>query len=316
MLRKDDNDYERDLLARLKSDNAGRDISPLPECVWGHSMTPAPDEHPEKTDDGLRVLVIGSWTLGMLAFEAIKDLESEAPDKVNIVGLVTDDPLDPNARISKLKRFWRYYDEQRQEVYELDILEEALEFGVPCFTGEVKSRLFRSRLVQWKPDAIVVAGFGQRIDDTIIRFPRYGIYNVHPADLQQGHGAGPQPWEDLISRHATSMRVSIHKVSEVIDAGGVVGVSPPVNVTLSNGDCSGDTLLVGEKTFLPVKPMVRELACALCRNREAGHQGPLDRLDMEGCFSPSETEALLRPIDPARRGTLLPLSPGHGKDTV
>jgi len=309
-------DYEKDLLTRLKADNPGREISPLPECDWGHCVNPASDENSQKTGDGLRVLVIGSWTLGMLAFEAIRELECEQPKRVNIVGLVTDDPLDPDARISEHKRFWHYYTKHRQEVYELHILEEALRFGVPCFTGEVKSDMFRSQLDKWKPEAVVVAGFGQLIDAPIIRYPDYGIYNVHPADLRHGHGAGPKPWEDLVERRAKNMRVSIHQVSEEIDSGPVVGVSPSVNVRLAEGECTDDVRLIGEKTFMPVKTMVGELVQGLCRNREAGRPCPIDYMDLESCFSLSEREALMRPIDPEKKGTLLPLSHVCVGDTV
>ncbi len=312
----DPKDYEQDLLARLKLDNPGREISPLPECGWGHSLIPAPDENPEKTDKGLRVLVIGSWTLGMLAFEAIRALEGERPDRVNIVGLVTDDPLDPQARISEHKRFWHYYGKHRQEVYELHILEEALHFGVPCFTGEVKSGLFRSLLAKWKPEAVVVAGFGQLIDAPIIRYPDCGIYNVHPADLRHGHGAGPKPWEDLVERRAETTRLTIHQVSEEIDSGPVVGVSPPINVRLAEGECTDDVRLIGEKTFMPVKTMVGELVRGLCRNWECGRPCRINRMDLESCFSSAERDALMRPIDPGKRGTLLPLSSLCAGDSV
>lgn len=309
-------DYENDLLTKLKADNPGRTITPLMGCRWGHSMTPTPDENSGKTGNGLKVLLIGSWTLGMLAFDAIKELECEQPDRVNLIGLVTDDPLDPSAKISAHKRFWHYYSKHRQEIYELHLLEEALRFGVPCFTGEVKSDEFRSRLTTWKPDAIVVAGFGQLIDAPIIRCPDYGIYNVHPADLRHGHGAGPQPWEDLVERRAETMRVSIHQVSEEIDSGPVVGVSPPVNVRLAENECTDDVRLIGEKTFIPVKTMVGGLVRELCRNWESDRPYALDGVDLESCFSSLEKEALMRPIDPEKRGTLLPLASTCAGDSI
>ena len=88
-------DYEHDLLARLEADNPNRAIGVLDGSQWGHLILPGADEHPKKNDRGLKVLVIGSWTLGMLAFEAIREVERAEPDRMNIIGLVTDDPLDP-----------------------------------------------------------------------------------------------------------------------------------------------------------------------------------------------------------------------------
>jgi len=309
-------DLEKDLLNRLRSNNPQRGISALTQCAWGHYITPAPDEHPEKSNKGLRLLVIGSWTLGMLAFEGVKELEDQHPDTVNITGLVTDDPLDPDAKISMQKRFWHYYRGTRQEKYVFDLMEEALEYGVPCYTGEVKSDTFRSYLTEWKPDAIIVSAFGQLIDKPIIDFPTYGIYNVHPADLLNGFGAGTQPWEDLIDRQAETTRVTIHKVSEEIDAGSVVGFSPLLNVRLAHNLCTDDICLVGEKTLIPVKFMIKELILKLCQKKESGKTGPIDSIDFEGCFSPADQATLMLPIDPEQRGHILPLSPQHAEDTV
>ncbi|WP_170830404.1 formyltransferase family protein [Maridesulfovibrio ferrireducens] len=176
--------------------------------------------------------------------------------------------------------------------------------------------MFRSLLAKWKPEAVVVAGFGQLIDTPIIQYPDYGIYNVHPADLRNGYGAGPDPWGDLVTRRAQTMRVSIHQVSEEIDAGSVVGVSPSVNVRLAEGECTDDVRLIGEKTFMPVKAMVEELVRRLCSNWESDCPCTINRMDLESCFSLPEKEALMRPIDPEKRGTLLPLSPLCVRDTV
>lgn len=307
---------EDDLLARLQNDNPYRKITALPEDAWGHYITPGPDENPGKTNEGLRILIFGSWTMGILAFEAIRELENRYPDRVNIVGLITDDPLNPDAKISKQKRFWRYYGPSKQERYVLDLTEEALEYGVPCYTSKVKNEIFRSYLTEWAPDAIIVSAFGQRIDTPIIQFPTYGIYNVHPADLLHGHGAGAQPWEDLISRKAQTTRLTIHKVSEEIDSGSVVGYSPPLNVTLAHGKYSDDVCLIGEKTLLPVKRMVSELVLQLWSLKQSGRQKPLDAMDFEACFSTRERETLMQSIHPEQRGHILPLSPEHLDDTV
>lgn len=307
---------EEDLLARLLSNNPERTIQTVSECAWGHYYTPAPNENPDKTDEGLRVLIFGSWTLGMLAFETVQELENLHPEKVNIVGLVTDDPLDPAARISKLKRFWRYYQPQRQEMYLLDLAEEALKHGTPCCTSEIKSDSFRKCLEQWNPDAIIVSAFGQRIDKPIIEFPEYGIYNVHPADLLHGFGAGAQPWEDLIERKAETTRLTIHKVTEEIDSGSVVGFSPELNVRLDHGKCTDDICLIGEKTLIPTKRMVMELVMQLYGRKQSGCSGPIDSMDFQTCFTAAEKNILMQPIHPEQRGHILPLSPEHARDTV
>lgn len=309
-------DLENDLLKRLTGENPGRRITKVEGSRWGRLILPAPDEADRRPDQGLRVLCIGSWTLGLLAFEALLSLETLRPGGINLVGLVTDDPLDVDAKISVKKRFWYYYEEQEREEYEWGILHRALPLGIPCYTGEVKSDAFREILSKWAPEAIVVAAFGQVIDETIIDFPDYGIYNVHPSDLLHSHGAGPQPWEDLIERKASCTRVTLHRVSPTIDDGDIVGQSPEINVRLPDGSVSDDVRMIGEKALVSVGPMVRELALALMNKKAAGEKGPLDSLDFERIFGPDFKSRLMEPLDPVKRGQILPLLQGEEQYTV
>lgn len=298
---------QEELLSTIIKHNAEREIR-IPEGTrWGKLILPAKDENRNKNDKGLRVLGICSWTLGFLAFETLKLIERKLPFKLNIVGLVTDDPADRDAKISIKRRFWRYYDDHQQEKFELGIIESALTFGVPCYTGDVKNDFFRDILAGWDPEVIIVSAFGQIIDRPIIDYPPFGIYNVHPADLLHHHGAGPQPWEDLISRKAKTTRVTIHKVSETIDSGQIVGQSSPINVRLRNNQLTDNVRLIGEKTLLPVDHMVSELICRIIRRKESGRDGPVDKIDFENLFSQSFKDRLMEPIDPTQLGHLLPL---------
>jgi folate-dependent phosphoribosylglycinamide formyltransferase PurN len=309
-------DLENDLLERLTREGAGRRILRVEGARWGHLILPAPDETAKRPVLSLRVLCIGSWTLGLLALESLLSLETREADGLTVVGLVTDDPLDVDAKISIKKRFWQYYDEPEREKYEWAVLHRALPIGIPCYTGEVKSAAFMKLLNDWAPEAIVVAAFGQVIDQAIIDFPAYGIYNVHPSDLLHGHGAGPQPWEDLVQRKAFSTRVTLHRVSPTIDDGDIVGQSPDINVRLPDGSASNDVRMIGEKTLVPVAPMVRELANALVKKKASGLKGPLDALDFERIFGSGFKARLMEPLDPNRRGHILPLPMDEEQYTV
>lgn len=304
-----DNSMLSDLNSKLIDGNSARRIEPMEGARWGELILPAENENPNKSEKGLRVLGICSWTLGMLAFDTLKLIERKLPEKLNIVGLVTDDPVDSDARITVRKRFWRYYAPERQEQYEKGMIESALTFGVPCYTGEVKNDGFRNLLSKWDPEVIVVAAFGQLIDRPIIDYPPFGIYNVHPADLLHNHGAGPQPWEDIVARKAATTRTAIHRVTEKIDSGSVVGESPPINVRLEDGSLSDDVRLIGEKTLLPVDHMVAELVMEIIRRKDEGRIGPVRKLDFESLFSRDFTEMLMKPIDPGQRDRMLPLPP-------
>lgn len=307
---------EQDLLARIMDRNPGREIRIPVGPRWGHVINPAPDERPPRTGGGLRVLAICSWTLGLLAFETLKHMAAVHPEEVELVGLVTDDPLDTGAKISLKKRFWRYYEEGQREEFELGIVESALTSSVPCYTGEVKNDYFRDILARWDPEVIIVSAFGQAIDKPIIDQPALGIYNVHPSDLLNNYGAGPQPWEDLVARKATSTRVTLHHVSEIIDDGVVVGQSPPVNVALADGSTSDDVRMVGEKTLVAVPYLVGELMSRLVRRKRAGHSGWIDDIDFGTVFPDDLKAELASPLDPAKRGRILPLPPEEMKYTV
>jgi len=214
-MERDASALREDLLATILTARPGRQIS-VPEGVaWGELILPAPDETPVKAGGGLRVLGICSWTLGFLAFETMKLVARRLPSRLDIVGLVTDDPVDPSAKISVARRFWRYYTPAEREAYERGIIESALTSGIPCYTGQVKCDGFRGLLASWDPEVIVVAGFGQLMDPPILEYASRGIYNVHPADLLHGHGAGPQPWEDLVARKAATARVKYQEIFSV-----------------------------------------------------------------------------------------------------
>jgi len=297
----------KSLLHKVVDHVPGRTLHVPDKACWGELIEPAPGETPAKTPQGVKVVAICSWTLGFLAFETLKLMERRLPEKVNITGLVTDDPVDRHARISKKKRFWRYYSKTEQAEYERGILEAALTFGVPCYTGEVKCDYFRGLLARWNPDVIIVAAFGQRIDRPIIDYPCFGIYNVHPADLLHHHGAGPQPWEELLERQAQTTRVAIHQVSEEIDTGSVVGESPPINVRMRDGTLSDDVRMIGEKTLVPVDHMVAWLMVDILGLKATGNTGPINYIDFERLFPDSLKKKLMEPIDPSQRGHILPL---------
>lgn len=312
----DARDHRAGLLSAILSACPGRTVRVPDGIAWGELILPAPGEIPDPTGAGLRVLGICSWTLGFLAFETLKLLARKLPSRIEIVGLVTDDPVDPSARISIARRFWRYYTPEEREEYERGILESALGSGIPCYTGEVKCDGFRKLLADWDPEVILMAGFGQLLDPPILNYPPLGLYNVHPADLLHGHGAGPQPWEDLVARKAATARVAIHRVSEVIDSGSIVGESPPISIRLVDGTLTDDVRMIGEKTLVPVDHMVAELLLELLRRRDAGTPGPVERIDFGKLFPAAFRRRLMEPIDPALRGTILPLPSGEIRYTV
>ena len=70
------------------------------------------------------------------------------------------------------------------------VKEKALEYGIPVYQP-VKARdpEFVSLLKEMKPDAMVVAAFGQLLPKTILDIPKYGCVNIHASLLPKYRGA-------------------------------------------------------------------------------------------------------------------------------
>jgi len=274
----------------------GRKTEMLSDSRWGELVLPAPSENPNKTEDGLKVVLFGSWQFGYIVLETLKEYERKFPGKLNLVGLVTDHPLNPDAKISVKKRLWNMVDQSTRVIDEATIIESALSYGMPAYTGEIKIDSFRHLLQEWNPDAILVCVFGQVIDFPIINIPAYGIYNFHPSDLAHSHGAGPVPYEDLVARHAGTTVWAVHHVSEEIDTGHVIGQSPEVNVLNEEGLLPVNPLVVFNKVAEALSPLVYFLIGELCARRKMNNKGFIDNLDFPTLFSNEIKNKLMKPI--------------------
>ena len=294
----------------INDDHGRKIISDVGDSGWGQLILPSKKERKTKTGEGLRMLVFSSYIHGWLLLETLKDIEKQNPSRLNIVGLVTDDPASPAAKISKKRRIWRLYDEEDTVSLETAMIESGLEDGIPVYTGAVKTDYFRKLLKKWNPDVIVVCVFGQIIDEPVINFPAYGIFNFHPADLLAGHGAGPQPFQDLIDRNAETSKLTIHQLTIQLDAGPILGQSPPVNVRFADGSMTDNILVLEDKMIQPTDVMATLLTKALFLQKERGIQGPLQKLDFAKHFSDKARQWLMQPIASKKPSESLPKPSG------
>lgn len=259
-------------------------------------MEPDPSENPDKKDAGLRVVLFASWDFGFLVLETLEEYEKEFPGQLNIVGLVTDNPLNPDAKISLKKRVWSLLDQSSRVIDETFVIESALSDGIPVYSGEVKVESFHRIIEKWNPEAILVCVFGQILDSFIINFPRYGIYNFHPSDLSKHLGAGPSPYTDLAARHAGTTVWSVHHITGEVDGGEVVGKSPPVNVLDVKGDLPGNPLVVYNKLAEALSPLAFFLVKELERNFELNKPGRIDHIDFDKLIPDNIKTRIMQPV--------------------
>jgi len=299
---------------RARHQRKGRTIVSDDQLRWGELILPAEGENPEKTDAGLRVVAIASMPIGYPVLQTLKAYERHYPDRLNLVGLLTDDPLNDDARISMKKRIWHLYTPEQRAQLEFATVESGLEFGLPVFTGDVKNDWFRARLRSWAPDAVICCGYGQLIDAPFLAVPPMGVCNLHPADLRGGHGAGPAPYDDAASRNAETARFTVHLMTEAIDAGPVVGVSPPINIRTETGAFPRDPAVYYTKMLDGLDHLAFHLVEAMIGAAAAGNRQPLGPVDFAQMFSPSKQAVMMRPIEGNTRFRLAEPDPALFRD--
>ncbi|MBN1392174.1 MAG: methionyl-tRNA formyltransferase [Sedimentisphaerales bacterium] len=88
-------------------------------------------------------------------------------------------------------------------------------------TDNVNSPEMLQKIAGYKPDLIVVAAFGQKIGNELIKLPPKGTINVHASLLPKYRGAAPINW--AIIRGETETGICIITVEEKMDAGDILG---------------------------------------------------------------------------------------------
>lgn len=291
-------DVSRDawLNERARHRRKGRSFVSDDELRWGELILPAEGENPGKTDEGLRILAIASMPIGYTVLRTLEAYEQHFPKRLNLVGLLTDDPLNDDARISVRKRIWHLYPPRQRAQVEFATVESGLEFGLPVFTGDVKNDWFRQRLRLWAPDAVICCGFGQLIDRPFLAVPPMGVCNLHPADLRGGHGAGPAPYDDAASRNAETTCFTVHLMTEEIDAGPIVGVSPPINIRTESGAFADDPAVYYTKMLDGLDHLAFHLVETLIDAAAAGRRQKPAPVDFSAMFSTAKRAEMMRLI--------------------
>lgn len=99
--------------------------------------------------------------------------------------------------------------------------EAAVSLGIPVITPDsIGSPDSMAALQGWKPDAIVVASFGQYIPTKVLALPRLGVINVHPSLLPKYRGAAPLQWS--IANGEMISGVTIFYVVKKMDSGNII----------------------------------------------------------------------------------------------
>lgn len=94
------------------------------------------------------------------------------------------------------------------------------EEGIPILTPKrLKTEEFRAQFAALEADAAVVVAY-RILPPSVFNIPRLGTLNVHPSLLPKYRGPAPLNWALINGDDETA--VSVIRISEVVDAGGVV----------------------------------------------------------------------------------------------
>ncbi len=265
------------------------------QSLWGALYVPQQAKYP--SGKGLRVVLFGSTNAGALVIDSLLRFEKKYPDLLNLVAVATDDPVDPNTRISVNKRIWKYYNEDEMLTLRNKVIDLSTSGGVPCYTGSIKTAYFRKMIVKWNPDVILMCCFGQIVDPSIFEYPVYGMYNFHPSDLAANIGVGSQPFQDTIKYGNSTSMMTIHHVNELIDRGPVVGFSSKINIKKADGNYPASILSLQEKIPSVSGWLGVELIREVLKHKEGGIQKPVSSVDFAGRTPMYIKQKLLEPAN-------------------
>lgn len=294
------------LNARLRHRKPGRRFLADDSMRWGELVLPARRELRERPPGGLRLVVLCSFPIGYLVLRSVQLLERACPGLVSIAGVVTDDPINVDARIGIKKRIWRHLPQPRHIELETALVEAGLRFGLPVFTGDTKSEWFHERLRDWDPDAVLVCGFGQLIDPVVLATPRLGVNNLHPSNLAAGIGVGPSPHEAVLSRGDPTTAWTVHLMDSAFDTGPTLGTSAPINVRQADGAPFDRPIDYYNKALDGLDFIAISVVAQLATAHASGASAPLQAIDIATVLPALVKDKMMAPIDPAARVRMRP----------
>lgn len=146
-----------------------------------------------------RIVFMGSPDFAIPSLEALARVH-------HVVGVVTQ-PDRPAGRGSSLRP--------------PPVKTVAVELGLPVYQPEsLRTPEALARLTAWKPEAIVVAAFGQILPPAVLNLPTCGCINLHASLLPRWRGAAPVAAAILAGDPITG--VTVMQMDEGVDTGPIL----------------------------------------------------------------------------------------------
>lgn len=192
---------------------------------------------------------------------AVPSLQTLVREGYRVAGVVTQ-PDRPRGR--------------KRELTPPPVKVAAMELGLPVFQPErLRNPENVRRLLEWKPDLIVTAAYGQILPREILETPRYGCINVHASLLPKYRGGAPI--HHALIRGEKETGVTIMYMVEALDAGDMLAHrSIPIEEADDVGTLHDKLARVGAQ-------LLRETVPALLEGRVQ----PVPQDDSQATYAPN-----------------------------
>jgi methionyl-tRNA formyltransferase len=126
----------------------------------------------------------------------------------------------------------------------------ALERGMRVFQPKrVRDDEFVAVLQELRPDAIVVAAYGQILPSAILNLPRFGCINIHASLLPYYRGAAPINWAIINGESETG--ITIMRMDEGMDTGAILMQERvPIGPADTTGSLTEKLALLGSRLIV------------------------------------------------------------------
>jgi methionyl-tRNA formyltransferase len=169
---------------------------------------------------------------------AVPCLRKLLEEKYNVVAVVTQ-PDRPKGR--------------KKQLAAPPVKEAALLFGLPVLQPEKLKVNGVQDILDYKPDLIVTAAFGQILPKELIDYPKYGCINVHASLLPEYRGGAPIHKAIIDGKKETG--VTIMYMVEKLDAGDMLSqVRVPIEESDNVGTMHDKLSRAGAKLLLETIP--------------------------------------------------------------
>ena len=191
------------------------------------------------------------------------------------------------------------HNEENQKMSTEIIRASGVDYSDIYFASELKNSNTVDILREYKPDVIITCYWAHLLSPEIIRIPKYGCINFHPALLPLNRGWYPSVWPFI---DGTKAGVTLHLIDEGADTGDVLA---QYEMDIKETDTAGTVyerskrliLAMFKQTWLRlydqgIYPIKQDHAKATYHTKKEGNA--LNEIDMERSYKAKDLINLLR----------------------